>query len=373
MSSNAFIHRGFAAPRPEVKTKPDASDVLVALQTAILIIDPQGRIADVNAAGEAVLNISATHLVGRELTEILTVPSGFDAATIGPFAAYEVNLSTARGANFRADFLVTPFADWPGWRLVAIHAAASAYRMGHRLERAGGTRSAIGVAAMLAHEIKNPLSGIRGAAQLLESKASEDDSRMTRLIRTEVDRIAGLLDQMEGFTDTRPRTPAPDNIHEIIDHVRQVAQTGFGSALRIVDSYDPSLPPVLVHRDSLVQILLNLLKNAAETASEGETRTVRIKTAYRQGVSLAVESGSRRRSLPIELCVIDDGPGAPPELADDMFDPFVSTKKSGRGLGLAIADKLVRDMGGIIQYAREGDPQMTVFRLLLQRAEREKA
>lgn len=352
-----------------MKSKPDASDVLVALQTAVLVIDPDGRIAEVNAAGEAVLNISASHLVGQSLAAILNVPPGFDAAAIGPFAAYEVDLMTTRGTNFRADFVATPFADWPGWRLVSIHAAAAAYRMGNRLERAGGTRSAIGVAAMLAHEIKNPLSGIRGAAQLLESKASEEDARMTRLIRTEVDRIAALLDQMEGFTDTRPRTPAPDNIHEIIDHVRQVAQSGFGSSLRIVDSYDPSLPPVLVHRDSLVQILLNLLKNAAETAGEGETRTVRIRTAYRQGVSLAGDAGKRRRSLPIELCVIDDGPGAPPELADDMFDPFVSTKKSGRGLGLAIADKLIRDMGGIIQYSREGFPEMTVFRLLLQRAE----
>ena len=186
--------------------------------------------------------------------------------------------------------------------------------MGHRLERAGGTRSAIGVAAMLAHEIKNPLSGIRGAAQLLESRASEDDTRMTKLIRSEVDRIAALLDQMEGFTDTRPRTPGPDNVHEIIDHVRQVAQSGFGSTLKIVDSYDPSLPPVLVHRDSLVQVLMNLLKNAAEAAGEGEMRTVKITTAYRQGVALAADAGKSRRSLPIELCVIDDGPGAPPAM-----------------------------------------------------------
>lgn len=355
-----------------MKNKPDASDVLVALQTAILMVDPDGRVIEVNAAGEAVLNISATHLVGQKLADILNVPPGFDQAAIGPFSAYGIDLATMRGANFRADFIATPFADWPGWRLVSIHTAAAAYRMGNRLERGGGARSATGVAAMLAHEIKNPLSGIRGAAQLLESRASADDARMTRLIRTEVDRIAALLDQMEGFTDTRPRTPAPDNIHEIIDHVRQVAQNGFGEALRIVDSYDPSLPPVLVHRDSLVQILLNLLKNAAETASEGEIRTVRISTAYRQGVSLAIEAGKQRRALPIELCVMDDGPGAPPGLAEDMFDPFVSTKKSGRGLGLAIADKLIRDMGGIIQYSREGQPEMTVFRLLLQRAESQK-
>ena len=356
-----------------MKTAPDASDILVALQTAILTVDPDGRIAEANAAAEAALNMSATHLKGRMLADMLCMPPGFDVGSDGPFAAYEVTLSAVRGTNFRADFVVTPFADWRGWRLVAIHGAASAYRMGHRLERAGGTRSAIGVAAMLAHEIKNPLSGIRGAAQLLESRANEDDARMTRLIRSEVDRVAALLDQMEGFTDTRPRPQAPDNIHEIIDHARQVAQSGFGAALKILDAYDPSLPPVLVHRDSLVQILLNLLKNAAETAREGEVRTVRITTAYRQGVSLAADAGKRKRSLPIELCVIDDGPGAPPELADDMFDPFVSTKKAGRGLGLALADKLMRDMGGIIQYAREGEPEMTVFRLLLQRAEREMA
>ncbi len=183
--------------------KPDASAVLVALQTAVLIIDPEGRIADVNAAGEAALNISATHLLGQKLADILNVPPGFDAAAIGPFAAYEVDLATTRGTNFRADFVATPFADWPEWRLVSIHAAAAAYRMGNRLERAGGTRSAIGVAAMLAHEIKNPLSGIRGAAQLLESRASVDDARMTRLIRTEVDRIAGNAERGDQIPDTQ--------------------------------------------------------------------------------------------------------------------------------------------------------------------------
>lgn len=365
------MNPGSAARPLDRKPRPDAADVLIALQTAILVVDPEGCIDDVNAAAEGLLNISASHLRGRKLREVLSLPGGFDPEASGPFAAYEANLTTERGARFRADFVATPFADWRGWRLIALHGAASAYRMGHRHERAGGTRTAIGVAAMLAHEIKNPLSGIRGAAQLLEGGASEGDARMTRLIRSEVDRIAALVDQMEGFTDTRPQTLASDNVHEIIDHVRQLAQSGFGAALRMSDSYDPSLPPVLVHRDSLVQILLNLLKNAAETAGEGEVRTVRITTAYRQGVALTADAGMSRRLLPIEICIIDDGPGAPPELAEDMFAPFVSTKRTGRGLGLAIADKLVRDMGGIIQYAREGDPERTVFRLLLQRARRE--
>jgi two-component system, NtrC family, nitrogen regulation sensor histidine kinase GlnL len=352
-----------------VKVAPDYSDIVAALQTAILIVDPAGRICEVNAAAEAVINMSAATLKGRMLADVLTLPTGFDAGSEGPFAAYDIGLETSRGLHLHGDFVVSPFADWRGWRLIAIHGAATAYRMGHRLERAGSTRSAIGVAAMLAHEIKNPLSGIRGAAQLLEGRASEADVKMTRLIRAEVDRITALVDQMEGFTDTRPVTPAPDNIHEIIDHARQVAQSGFGHHLKILDSYDPSLPPVLVHRDSLVQILLNLMKNAAETVSDGEIRTVRITTAYRHGVSLSPDGRGRKRALPIELCVIDDGPGAPAELADVLFDPFVSSKRSGRGLGLALADKLMRDMGGIIQYEREGAPEMTVFRLLLPRAE----
>jgi two-component system, NtrC family, nitrogen regulation sensor histidine kinase GlnL len=223
---------------------------------------------------------------------------------------------------------------------------------------------------MLAHEIKNPLSGIRGAAQLLESHVDDDDRRMTVLIRTEVDRITALVDQMEGFTDTRAIAPTPDNIHEIIDHARSVVGAGLGNDVHIDVEYDPSLPPVLVNRDAMIQVLINLIKNAAETGETGRVRTIRLTTAYRHGVSVSSAKGQQKVSLPIEVCVIDDGPGAPPEIAEDLFEPFVSSKKSGRGLGLALVDKLMRDMGGIIQYERAERPEMTIFRLLLPRAGR---
>jgi two-component system nitrogen regulation sensor histidine kinase GlnL len=339
------------------------------MQTAVLAVGPDGRIDRINPAAEALLNISAPHLKGRMLSDVLTLPRAFDPGAEGPFAAYDVMVATARGGRMMVDMEATSLPDHPGWRLIAFHGSALSHQVGHRLDRAGATRAAVGVAAMLAHEIKNPLSGIRGAAQLIEGRASDDDRKLTRLIRTEVDRVAKLLDQMEGFTDTRPVTVVPENIHEIIDHARNVAKQGFGAGLKIADAYDPSLPPVLAHRDSLIQILLNLLKNAAE-AGEGERRQVRITTAYRQGVSVVEDRSGRKIALPIELCVIDNGPGVPPEIADDLFEPFVSSKKAGRGLGLALADKLVRDMGGVIQYSREGDPPMTVFRLLLPRAER---
>jgi two-component system, NtrC family, nitrogen regulation sensor histidine kinase GlnL len=221
---------------------------------------------------------------------------------------------------------------------------------------------------MLAHEIKNPLSGIRGAAQLLDKAVGADGNALTKLIRDEVDRIATLIDRMEAFTDGRPLIGRPENIYSILDHVRALAESGFGDKIDIRVSYDPSLPSVLVDRDSMIQIVLNLLKNAAEAVPSGKRGVVTLSTGYRHGVSIPGEGG-QRLSVPIELCVIDDGPGPPPEIAEHLFEPFVSSKSSGRGLGLALVDKLVRDNGGIIQFAREGQPARTVFRLLLPRAQ----
>jgi two-component system, NtrC family, nitrogen regulation sensor histidine kinase GlnL len=350
--------------------RPSADEILSALSTALLVVDPDDVVREVNAAAEMLLHASAVHLIGVPLAQIVPLPAAYAEARDSVLGAYDMMFITRRGARFRADFHAQPFPEREGWTLVSLNAGAGAQHLGNRLERRSGARAAVGIAAMLAHEIKNPLSGIRGAAQLLDGRVSPEDAVMTRLIRTEVDRITALIDRMEGFTDTRAITLAPDNIHEIIDHSRKVAESGFGASLTISDDYDPSLPSVLVHRDSLIQIILNLLKNAAETAEPGAKRAVKLTTGYRHGVSVAVEGEARRRSLPIELCVIDDGPGAPPDIAETLFDPFVSTKKTGRGLGLALVDKLVRDMGGIIQYAREGTPEHTVFRLLLPRAER---
>jgi two-component system, NtrC family, nitrogen regulation sensor histidine kinase GlnL len=353
-------------------TEPTASAILGTLQTGVLVIDPDGKVKQVNAGSEMMLNVSAAHLINRPLSTVIELPPGYSAANEAVFSAYDVVLSKNDRPLVRADFVATPFADWPGWRLITLHEGATAHRMGRRAG-GGGARTAVGIAAMLAHEIKNPLSGISGAAQLLSTRVSENDARMTTLIRTEVDRITALIDRMEGFTDTRALTLAADNIHSIIDHARSVALSGFGRELTVTDSFDPSLPAVLTHRDSMIQIILNLLKNSAETATPQEQRKILLTTAFRHGVSVALPGSNERMALPIEVCIIDDGPGVPPEIVENLFDPFVSTKKSGRGLGLALVDKLVRDMGGLIQYSREGNPQQTVFRLLLPRAERTKS
>lgn len=348
---------------------PGAADLLGALPSALLVIDPAGFVRDANAAAEVLLNHGRSALIGRTLADLIVLPVDYvrRAEGAGGIALYDLPLMTTRGHRFRADFILTPLADHDGWTLLMLHNGAAAHRMGHRLEMGGGARAAVGAASMLAHEIKNPLSGIRGAAQLIERGAEGEARALTGLIITEVDRITALIDRMEEFTDARPLVCQPENIYPILDHVRDLAAQGFAKGITIREDYDPSLPSVQTHRDATIQILMNLVKNAAEAA--GSEGIITLSTAYRHGVSVSVDNGARRLSLPIELCVIDDGPGAPPEMVDHLFDPFVTTRRDGRGLGLTLVDKLVRDIGGIVQYAREGDPERTVLRLLLPRAE----
>ena len=341
--------------------RPGFGELFAALPVAALIIDPDDRIAHANALAEQMLNLSERVMTGQPLVAILPPPEGVQARDGYGFAVYDTEIATARGVRMRVDFVEAKIPDHDGWRAVTLHHAANSRRLGQAPDRSAA-RAAVGAAAMLAHEIRNPLSGIRGAAQLLGA------GELTQLITTEVDRIAGLIDRMQEFGDTRPLPVAGENIYPLLGHARSVALAGFARGVRIDERYDPSLPPARINRDALTQIVINLLKNACEAVRSERTPRITIATAYRHGFTRAAGQGHARVPLPIEICVIDNGPGAPADIADHLFDPFVSSRPEGQGLGLALVDKLVRDMDGIVQYGREGTPVATVLRLLLPRA-----
>lgn len=359
---------GEPALLPEALTAPSFGELFAGLPIAILVVDPDGRISNANGECESLLNLSERAMRGLPLRDVLTPPPGSGEGEGRAVSAFDFDIGTERTGRLRVDYNETAITDRPGWRAIALHPTGQSRKVGQTAER-GGVRAAVGAAAMLAHEIKNPLSGIRGAAQLLAAEGAGVD--LTSLITAEVDRIAALIDRMQGLTDRRPLKPKPANLYPLLDHARRVAQAGFASNVTIEESFDPSLPPVLIDEDAFLQIMLNLLKNAAEALNGVKAPRIRLTTGYRHGLAVDAGPGRPRRRLPIELCVIDNGPGAPADIADDLFSPFVSGKPEGQGqgLGLALVDKLVRDMGGVVQYAREGSPEMTVFRLLLARAQ----
>jgi two-component system, NtrC family, nitrogen regulation sensor histidine kinase GlnL len=362
-----FARGGLRRARPEPVKGPGFGELFAALPVAVLVIDPDGRIAHANSACELLLNHSETTMVGQPYDAVLRPPEDYADRRDGHgFAVFDIEIEAIRGPRIRVDFVEAPIADQPGWRIVTLHHAPQSRPVAQGADRTAGARAAVGAAAMLAHEIKNPLSGIRGAAQLLESGGEERE--LTRLITTEVDRIVALIDRMQDFTDTRPLNLAPTNIYPLLDHARRVALAGFARDMVIEEHFDPSLPPVLVDSDAFLQVLLNLLKNAAEALGTVAAPRITLATAYRHGMSVSTGAGRPRQPLPIEILVMDNGPGAPADIAEHLFEPFVSGKPEGKGLGLPLVEKLVRDMGGIVQYAREREPEVTVFRILLPRA-----
>ncbi|WP_271896598.1 two-component system sensor histidine kinase NtrB [Candidatus Phyllobacterium onerii] len=347
-----------------------AGIVLNSIRHPVIMLDDAGYISYANADAEAFFRSSANILSRNTLDMLLPFGSPLLALvkqvrdSPSPVNEYRVDVSSPRlGQDRIVDLYVTPVSESPGSIVILFKERSMAEKLDRQMTHRGAARSVTGLASMLAHEIKNPLSGIRGAAQLLETGLSDDDRALTRLITDETDRIVSLVDRMEVFSDERPIEREAVNIHVVLDHVKAIAKNGFASHIKFHEDYDPSLPYVFANRDQLVQVFLNLVKNAAESIGSNEPGEITLSTAFRPGIRLSVPGMRTRVSLPLEFCVSDTGAGVTPDIMPHLFDPFITTKPNGSGLGLALVAKIVGDHGGVIEC--DSVPRKTTFRILM--------
>jgi len=333
---------------------PNPLSILSVLPDPIFVVDEQGFIPYANPAGEEFFSSSVNMLKKTTIDKLAPFGSPLLALidqvrrSNDRVSEYGVDLGTPKIGMKNVNIQVSSLLE-QNMVVVQIEERSMASKMDRQLTHRGAARSVTGMAAMLAHEVKNPLSGIRGSAQLLEMNASDSDRALTRLICDETDRICAIVDRMEAFSDDRPIERDAVNIHEVLEHVRLIAQNGFAKKLKFKEQYDPSLPYVYGNRDQLVQVLLNLVKNASEAAPD-DGGEIMLTTAYRPGVRLAIPGNSARVQLPLEVGVRDNGSGISDELLPHIFDPFVTTKTGGSGLGLALVAKIVGDHGGLVEY-----------------------
>ncbi|MCJ2177747.1 two-component system sensor histidine kinase NtrB [Novosphingobium album (ex Hu et al. 2023)] len=351
---------------------PDAHRLLASLPHAVILLEPGLLIASVNPAGEQFFGQSLRRLAGCRLGDVMTFPDQRllerlqDYET--PVSAREVDVSLKRKGARRIDINIAPVADTPGWQVLTIHDNSAAEALGD--DSGGADTAVLRGPEIMAHEIKNPLAGIRGAAQLLARKIDERDRPLTDLITSEVDRIASLIERMQKLSGRIAPPVEPCNLHESARRAIDVIKAASADhaalpSYRLREEFDPSLPPVLGSPDGLVQVIINLLSNAIEASHEADEPRVIIRTRFASGLQLhSTDSGAPVR-LPIELRVSDNGPGVDHSMREHIFEPFVTTKKSGQGLGLPLVRKLVRDMNGRITHERDEEAGLTHFRIHL--------
>ncbi len=357
------------------RTHIDHELVLGVVPHPILVIGASDRAVYANGAAEQFFSTSQSLLKRQSLSELVGTCSPLVALlgqvrrTGASVNEYGIDVAIPRVTATRlVDVYGGLLPEQSPLVLLMLQQRAMAQMIERQLTHRAAARSVSGMAAMLAHEIKNPLSGIRGAAQLLEPALGDEDRALTQLICTETDRIRDLVDRMEVFGDERPLAKTAVNVHAVLDHVKRLAVSGFARGIPFVEDYDPSLPSIMVNRDKMVQALLNLVKNAAEALDDTNSDArITLRTAFRPGVRLALPGSQARISLPFMIEVEDNGSGIPANMKEYLFDPFVTSKRTGTGLGLALVAKTISDHGGIVEC--DSSPKHTVFRILLPLAE----
>ena len=347
--------------------------IWASLPLPTLLIDQAATIIEANPAAETFLNTSQKALRGQPVFDRVAIEAPMEEALTrvranqSPLNINDVDVTTGEKPPVQCTIHLAPMHDNPGIVMLILSPRELADRLGRSMGAKTAARSAIGMAEMLAHEIKNPLAGISGAAQLLSMNLTPEDQELTGLIVEETRRIVKLLEQVEQFGNLRPPDRKPVNIHDALDRARKSALVGFAAHMTIVEDYDPSLPPTFADSDQLMQVFLNLIKNAAEACKTGGT--IRLHTFYDLSLRLRRKDGASA-ALPLNVEIIDDGPGIPPEIAANIFEPFVSGRENGTGLGLALVSKIITDHEGWITV--DSAPGRTVFRVSLPMAPREK-
>lgn len=342
----------------------DFEPVWLTLPFPSFIIGEASEILEVNDAAEGFCLMSRKQMRGKPVEHFTGIGSAVaDAVTqaergMGSVMLHDVEIGWGGQKRGVANVQTTRLGQ--GEILLTLHPRSIADKMDRSLSHRHAARSVAGMAAMLAHEIRNPLAGISGAAQLLGATLGPEDQELAALIEEEATRIGNLVNRVEAFGDIGPSEVEPVNIHDIIDRARRAAAVGFASHIRFKEQFDPSIPPTAGNADQLMQVLINLLKNAAESMPKGGMIT--LKTSFRPGVKLSLP-GKRRQSLPIEISIKDTGSGISAAVIDDIFEPFVSTKASGTGLGLSLVSKIMADHGGMVDC--KSSENGTEFRLLL--------
>jgi two-component system nitrogen regulation sensor histidine kinase GlnL len=350
-------------------TEQFPSAILDSLSEAVVVVDGDAMIHYANLSAEQFFGVGRARLVSHPLVEFVPEDSPLFSlleqvlASGGAVAENGVTLSSPRIGNRFCALRLSPIVESDGLVSVSLTEQSIARSIDRQMSNRSAARSVSALAAMLAHEVKNPLSGIRGAAQLLEQSVPTEERELTTLICEETDRIVALVDRMEAFADGRPIERGPLNIHQVLNHVRRLSANGFGKNVRFIESYDPSLPDVFGDRDQLIQVFLNLVKNACEVPGDSGEREIELSTAYKHGLRLAVPGQQARVNLPLVVSVRDNGRGVPDELRAHLFDAFVTNKPTGTGLGLALVAKIINDHGGAIEY--DSEPGRTVFRVML--------
>lgn len=340
-----------------------------ALPFAVMVVDVELRPLLANPAAEHFMSSSAGYLSRHRLTDFVPDDSPLVAVVVQALTSgravtdYGVELGSHRLPTRPVDVQATPLG--AGQVLVTLQERTVARAMDRQLNSRAAARTITGLAAVLAHEIKNPLAGIKGAAQLLGREAAEADKPLTLLIADEADRICTLVDRMESFGEVKPGAREAVNIHEVLERVKRLAEASFAETLTIHETYDPSLPDVHGDFDQLVQLFLNLVKNASDAIGDRVGGSITLHTSFHGGIRMSVPGVPGSSSLPIEVVVTDNGPGIPEDLRPHIFDPFVTSKRRGAGLGLALVAKIIGEHGGVIEC--ESEPGTTQFRILLPR------